>query len=268
MKTYHQYQSESKQAEQKLRTIQQQMSKMKSAKKQKAMEKRVEKVKRSVGVLWKHDDLDVLLLFVSRRDKWNTPKRKWKHSKHEMIIWWRSNRSMQRFRNTVRMMSPICSIAWTSDFTHRWLNRSRCIYPLKRISNEVGKGKSIVADLNDFFSRLIFQNDRDTQSSHRWFGHGHGQTEVFRILRLNIHHPETNPIRAAQRRRSLSCECPSVDPWRDAIAFRSNAEPTGGIENGKRWGLLIWRTDAWKLGLLPALVMIDLFTWRVRHLAD
>ena len=46
MKTYHQYQSESKQAEQKLRIIQQQMSKMKSIKKQKAMEKRVEKVKK------------------------------------------------------------------------------------------------------------------------------------------------------------------------------------------------------------------------------
>ena len=45
MKTYHQYQSESKQAEQKLRLIQQQMAKLKSAKKQKAMEKRVEKVK-------------------------------------------------------------------------------------------------------------------------------------------------------------------------------------------------------------------------------
>ncbi len=44
MKTYHQYQSESKQAEQKLRVIQQQMSKIKSVKKQKAMEKRVEKV--------------------------------------------------------------------------------------------------------------------------------------------------------------------------------------------------------------------------------
>ena len=44
MKTYHQYQSESKQAEQKLRLIQQQMAKIKSAKKQKTMEKRVEKV--------------------------------------------------------------------------------------------------------------------------------------------------------------------------------------------------------------------------------
>ncbi|CAF0862814.1 unnamed protein product [Rotaria sordida] len=43
MKTYHQYQSESKQAEQKLRIIQQQMAKIKSAKKQKTMEKRVEK---------------------------------------------------------------------------------------------------------------------------------------------------------------------------------------------------------------------------------
>ncbi|CAF0756913.1 unnamed protein product [Adineta steineri] len=43
MKTYHQYQSESKQAEQKLRNIQQQMAKIKSAKKQKTMEKRVEK---------------------------------------------------------------------------------------------------------------------------------------------------------------------------------------------------------------------------------
>jgi ppGpp synthetase/RelA/SpoT-type nucleotidyltranferase len=45
MKTYHQYQSESKQAEQKLRIIQQQMAKIKSVKKQKTMEKRVEKVK-------------------------------------------------------------------------------------------------------------------------------------------------------------------------------------------------------------------------------
>ena len=45
MKTYHQYQSESKQAEQKLRIIQQQIVKIKSAKKQKAMEKRVEKVR-------------------------------------------------------------------------------------------------------------------------------------------------------------------------------------------------------------------------------
>ena len=44
MKTYHLYQSESKQAEQKLRNIQQQMAKIKSVKKQKAMEKRVEKV--------------------------------------------------------------------------------------------------------------------------------------------------------------------------------------------------------------------------------
>ncbi|CAF5099210.1 unnamed protein product, partial [Rotaria sp. Silwood1] len=43
MKTYHQYQSESKQAEQKLSNILQQMAKIKSAKKQKAMEKRVEK---------------------------------------------------------------------------------------------------------------------------------------------------------------------------------------------------------------------------------
>ena len=48
MKTYHQYQSESKQAEQKLRIIQQQMSKIKSVKKQKAMEKRVEKVKQNL----------------------------------------------------------------------------------------------------------------------------------------------------------------------------------------------------------------------------
>jgi ppGpp synthetase/RelA/SpoT-type nucleotidyltranferase len=59
MKTYHQYQSESKQAEQKLRTIQQQMSKMKSAKKQKAMEKRVEKVTNLLGVLRRHADLPV-----------------------------------------------------------------------------------------------------------------------------------------------------------------------------------------------------------------
>ena len=44
MKTYHQYQSESKQAEQKLSVIQQQMAKIKSVKKQKSMEKRVEKV--------------------------------------------------------------------------------------------------------------------------------------------------------------------------------------------------------------------------------
>ena len=44
MKTYHQYQSESKQAEQKLRIIQQQVAKIKSAKKQKNMEKRVKKV--------------------------------------------------------------------------------------------------------------------------------------------------------------------------------------------------------------------------------
>ncbi|CAF1293357.1 unnamed protein product [Rotaria sp. Silwood1] len=43
MKTYHQYQSESKQAEQKLSNILQQMAKIKSAKKQKTMEKRVEK---------------------------------------------------------------------------------------------------------------------------------------------------------------------------------------------------------------------------------
>ncbi|CAM4782253.1 unnamed protein product [Rotaria magnacalcarata] len=43
LKTYHQYQSESKQAEQKLRSIQQQIAKIKSAKKQKTMEKRVEK---------------------------------------------------------------------------------------------------------------------------------------------------------------------------------------------------------------------------------
>ncbi|UJR08493.1 hypothetical protein I4U23_012759 [Adineta vaga] len=43
MTTYHQYQSESKQAEQKLRTIQQQMAKIKNVKKQKAMSKRVEK---------------------------------------------------------------------------------------------------------------------------------------------------------------------------------------------------------------------------------
>ena len=48
MKTYHQYQSESKKAEQKLRNIQQQMAKIKSVKKQKAMEKRVEKVISSV----------------------------------------------------------------------------------------------------------------------------------------------------------------------------------------------------------------------------
>jgi hypothetical protein len=48
MKTYHQYQSESKQAEQKLRIIQQQMSKIKSVKKQKTMEKRVEKVRKKI----------------------------------------------------------------------------------------------------------------------------------------------------------------------------------------------------------------------------
>jgi len=46
MTTYHQYQSESKQAEQKLRTIQQHRAKIKSVKKQKAMGKRVEKVYR------------------------------------------------------------------------------------------------------------------------------------------------------------------------------------------------------------------------------
>ncbi|CAF5157401.1 unnamed protein product, partial [Rotaria magnacalcarata] len=45
MKTYHQYQSESKQAEQKLSFILQQVAKIKSVKKQKAMAKRVEKVK-------------------------------------------------------------------------------------------------------------------------------------------------------------------------------------------------------------------------------
>ena len=45
MKTYHQYQSESKLAEQKLRIIQQQMAKIKSVKKQKSMEKRIEKVR-------------------------------------------------------------------------------------------------------------------------------------------------------------------------------------------------------------------------------
>jgi hypothetical protein len=44
LKTYHQYQNESKQAEQKLRNIQQQVAKIKSIKKQKAMSKRVEKV--------------------------------------------------------------------------------------------------------------------------------------------------------------------------------------------------------------------------------
>jgi hypothetical protein len=49
MKTYHLYQSESKIAEQKLRNIQQQMAKIKSVKKQKAMEKRVEKV---IRPLW------------------------------------------------------------------------------------------------------------------------------------------------------------------------------------------------------------------------
>ncbi len=48
MKTYHQYQSESKQAEQKLRIIQQQMAKIKSIKKQKTMEKRVEKVRKKI----------------------------------------------------------------------------------------------------------------------------------------------------------------------------------------------------------------------------
>jgi len=45
MTTYHQYQSESKQAETKLTNIQQQMAKIKSPKKQKAMSKRVEKVR-------------------------------------------------------------------------------------------------------------------------------------------------------------------------------------------------------------------------------
>jgi hypothetical protein len=49
MKTYHQYQSESKQAEQKLRIIQQQMAKIKSVKKQKTMEKRVEKVRKRIS---------------------------------------------------------------------------------------------------------------------------------------------------------------------------------------------------------------------------
>jgi hypothetical protein len=51
MKTYHQYQSESKQAEQKLRVIQQQMAKIKNVKKQKAMEKRVEKVIHKTTIL-------------------------------------------------------------------------------------------------------------------------------------------------------------------------------------------------------------------------
>ena len=45
MKTYHQYQSESKQAEQKLRVIQQQAAKIKSVKKQKNKEKSVGKVR-------------------------------------------------------------------------------------------------------------------------------------------------------------------------------------------------------------------------------
>lgn len=45
MKTYHQYQSESKQAEQKLSVIQQQVAKIKSVKKQKNMAKRVAKVR-------------------------------------------------------------------------------------------------------------------------------------------------------------------------------------------------------------------------------
>ena len=48
MKTYHQYQSESKQAEQKLSVVQQQLAKIKSAKKQKAMDKRVKKVRHSL----------------------------------------------------------------------------------------------------------------------------------------------------------------------------------------------------------------------------
>lgn len=49
MKTYHQYQSESKQAEQKLSVILQQVAKIKSVKKQKAMAKRVEKVNRTIS---------------------------------------------------------------------------------------------------------------------------------------------------------------------------------------------------------------------------
>jgi len=61
MKTYHQYQSESKQAEQKLRIIQQQMAKIKSVKKQKTMEKRVEKV-------WKRISKKIISFF-SFRDK-------------------------------------------------------------------------------------------------------------------------------------------------------------------------------------------------------
>jgi hypothetical protein len=52
LKTYHQYQLESKQAEQKLRNIQSQAAKIKNVKKQKAMGKRVEKVK-SVSLTFK-----------------------------------------------------------------------------------------------------------------------------------------------------------------------------------------------------------------------
>lgn len=63
MKTYHQYQSESKQAEQKLRIIQQQMSKIKSVKKQKTMEKRVEKVRKE------NSNKKKLFLFSSFSDK-------------------------------------------------------------------------------------------------------------------------------------------------------------------------------------------------------
>jgi hypothetical protein len=58
MKTYHQYQSESKQAEQKLRIIQQQMAKIKSVKKQKTMEKRVEKV-------WKRISKEIISFSLS-----------------------------------------------------------------------------------------------------------------------------------------------------------------------------------------------------------
>jgi hypothetical protein len=62
MKTYHQYQSESKQAEQKLRIIQQQMAKIKNIKKQKTLEKRVEKVKENFRNNFFH-------LFLFFRDK-------------------------------------------------------------------------------------------------------------------------------------------------------------------------------------------------------
>lgn len=232
MKTYHQYQSESKQAEQKLSVIQQQLAKIKSAKKQKAMDKRVKKVRTSsshLAPIWFEPKRK------PSRDKWNTRKQRWKPSKLEMIIWWRSRASTRLCTPTVPMMCRIWSIAWTLDFTRPSPRRFKCISQHRKTSNEVDRRTSS-SFLWVFLLSPSFQNDRHVQSSDRRFGYRGGQAEVFGLLQCHLHHSSSNQIWTAQRRWSLASERSSSDSRRNAVAIRSNANAFSRVKNGKWWG--------------------------------